>query len=237
MSHVIKHFIVAALIPICLLFLFKSGWMLVVLKNLPFIDDVIQVVSNFWGGNSWNGALSAVFSALGKSFKEEIAKTIVTLLVFSIIDKITHSCLYIGKHEEATAASRVISEGLEVLVANFFSLVITSLLVETINPLLPDFSNLLSLLLLGVSLPLAAGLAFLVCKILSRSFSDLIKYIVINILCVSGFKMILIEASIVFLYLVLNAPGVADTIATVLLVIASIACMMGSVFIAHRPKH
>ncbi len=208
------------------LFLFKSGWLLQFLDNVPFISNVVSFVNGMLGL-----ATGAIPQGTGKIFFTEFFKSLVYLIIFSMVDKISNQLLDIGvgRREKNSFIIELIAHPMRATASAFFSALFTCFVVELINPYIGQFFNQSKLLVLGVSTVTIIGLICLAFFFLRKPMVEFALYM-FGVIFSSVVKLVAMEFIIVLLYYLLNIPGVLDNVGTLVIIVIGLACCVGSIF-------
>lgn len=218
------NLIVTGILVIASLVIFKSGWLLNFLGNFPFINNIVDLVTGYFGVSSGTSLPVA-----GKAFFEELLKSIIFLTVFAVVSKAAHSLIHIGKHEKASGFSRVFAVPLEWIAGNFLSAVITGLLVGYVSDCVRQVWNLSVFWMAGVSLLILVPLLLIAFLVLGKTVAEFAVMMAAGIILPSVVKLIAVEFVIVFLYLFLNIPGVFTEAGTLVIMLIGIFCCLGSI--------
>lgn len=217
------NLIVTGILVVIALIIFKSGWLLTFLDNFPFIDNVVSLVTGYLGVTSGTAA------GAGTAFFNELLKSIIFLSVFAVVSKVMHSILHIGKHEEASALSRFFAVPLEWIGRTFLSAVVTGLLMEFVNEYLKQALSLSMFWLAGLStltVVLSVLLAFI---FLGKTLTEFAVMMTFGVIFPAVVKLVAVEFIIIFLYVLLNVPGVFTAAGTMVFTLIGIACCLGCI--------
>lgn len=220
------HLITTGIMIIITLFLFKSGWLLQFLDNVPFISNVTAFVNGLLGL-----APGTVMPGTGTVFLTEFLKSLIYLIIFSVVDKFSRILLDIGvgKREKNPFLIELIAHPLKTVASAFFSALFTCFVIELLNPYIEGIFNLSNWLALGVSTVTFVLFMCLAFFLLGKPFAEFMSYIAGAVIFSSVVKLISMEFIIVFLYYLLNVPEIFDSVGTLVILVIGISCCIGSI--------
>ena len=214
---------------IILLMVLKSGWMLDMLQNVPFMDLVVNIVSRYWG------TLHQTLPSSGKFFLSELLQALIYIIIFKIISELCHQLFHIGKHARVSAFEIMFSPVMEFITKYFVFAVITAYLLQLFQTyVLNTFkNNILAGSLSAIIVTAFCVITFFLFKLsLSGFFMCILGYVIFP----SVVQLISIEFIVTFCYYMLNTPGIFEQAGTLVIIIFGISCCIGAVIGCERVK-
>ena len=214
------------IIEVCLLlWILKTGWLLSFLQNVPFIDWVAGVVSNYFG-------FPAVVTPAGTTnmFLLEILNTFLFLGCFSVLEQILSSAFRVGKHEKYNNIKSVFYAPVKIIAVYYFSALGATVGVNILKNLLQRvFPNgtFLNIFVVLVIIAAVIVISFLVMGIPIIFYCG---WVIGKIIFPTVVKLVCMEYIVVFLYYLLNLPGMLEQTGTIVIMLIGIGCCIGRIF-------
>lgn len=213
-----------------LILVLKSGWMIGMMQNVPFMDLVVNTVSGYWG------TIQQTLPSTGSFFLSELLQALVYMIIFKIISDLSRQLFHIGKHAKASAFEIMFSPIMEFITRYFISAVLTAYILQLFEKyVLASFQT--STFVLG---SVSAAVIIVFCIIAFFLF----RLTIVNFfLCLLGYvifptviQLIAIEFVIVFCYYLFNVPGIFEQAGSIVIIMFGISCCIGALIGADRVK-
>lgn len=218
------NLIVIMIMVILSLFIFKSGWLLTFLDKVPFIDNVVTLVTGY--GNVTAGVAPP---ATAKVFFDEFFKSFIYLSVFALVSKGMQAAMKVGKHEKISSFSLLLRAPVVGIASTFFSVVITTLLIESVNAYLNQVLSVSKYLVAGLSTLMLVLVILVAFIMLGKTLMQFLLQLVVGIVLPATVKLVAVEFIVVFLYVMLNVPGALDAAGTIVIMVTGILFCLGSI--------
>lgn len=210
---------------VSLLWVLKSGWLLNFLQNVPFIDWVAGVVSNYFG-------LPLVITPAGTTnmFLLEVVNTFLFLGCFAVLEQVLSSLFRIGKHEKFDNIKSVIYTPVKIIAVYYFSALGAMLGVVFLKDLLQRVFPGGTVLNIVIIIAIIVVLVLISFGFLGISIVAYCGWILGKIIFPTVVKLICMEYIVVFLYYLLNVPGIFEQTGTLVIMLIGIGCCIGAIF-------
>lgn len=219
--------ILAIVEVIALLWSLKSGFLISLLQNVPYIGIVADLFAGFLGFSSSGVILPS------QPFIEEFIKALIFVLLYAVLDPLVKFLcrIVIGKHSYHRDIKEAIDRMIVAFLSSILTAIITSLFMEYVylslmnwaSSFIPWIQYLVSLLSVSVVLVIAFFL-------FKQTVGVFFLWILTKFIIPTALKILTVEFMVIFLYLLLNLPNMMENVATLVILCIGILCCVGSVF-------
>ncbi len=208
-----------SLVLICL----KSGWLISLMSSLPWIDNVADLVEGYFGITG-TGILP-----LGEQvFAENLLKSLICALLFRVIGKLVSYFLDIAKREQCSDFRRAATAPLKMISIPILTAIATAFIMEMVYKKLINFFSDYSL---GIRILLAVITAFLLIGgffIMKMLVWEYCLWVLLTIIVPGVIKILAVEFMVIFLYYLLNIPGMLEQVGSISVILVGMLCCVCS---------
>ena len=204
----------------------QNGIFIEMLSNIPFIGQVVDAFEGYFGVT----AQIAQPQPTSQIFALEIFKTIVFLIIFYFVGYFTDYVCNVGKHEYYADIKKIFLKPISIFLKYFLSALITAYITTmVINKILSLLGGkpILSVIIFFV---LAALLVMAGFFLMADSLVQYVRWVVVNVILGSVLRLVAIEIFIVYVYFLLNVPGMLEGIGSIIVMIIGIMACVGVMF-------
>jgi hypothetical protein len=209
------------------LFLMKSSFWLSALQNVPFIGVVADVVGSLFGING---------AALGfpqfQSFPEEFLKALIFTCLFAILNPLINTIckITIGKHSYNLPFKKAVDSMVLGFISNMACIILTTFIMGYIGLFQQNNSFIAPWLSWVISLGGLTGIIAVAFFLFRQPVMLFLLWLFGKFIIPTVLKIITVEFLAIWVFLILNIPGMMEDVGTLVLMVIGIGLCMGSLF-------
>lgn len=203
----------------------RNGIFIEMLSNIPFIGLVVDAFEGYFDVTS-----NIAPQPTTQIFALEIFKTVVFLIIFYFVGIITDYVCSVGKHEYYADIKKLFLKPISIFLKYFLSALITAYATTmVINKILSLLNGqpILSVITFFVLVALLVVAGFF---LMADSLVQYVKWAVVNVILGSVLRLVAIECFIVYVYFLLNVPGMFEGIGSIIVMMIGISICIAVMF-------